>query len=337
VEFPVSFTFQIYLNYSTDSADYDRLAWVVYGIFVIYISLIIVSSIIYSRITVKRFASPLKKLTSYMERLEKGDYEEREVNSNLYEFNSLQKGFNKLAIELKKQESMRQEMQENRDRLFRDISHDLKNPLASIQGYIELYLNKKDMTKETQDKYLGIIYNNSIRANLLINSLFQFAQVNSSEFKLDMKQIDVCELLRSKIATFIPVFEERNFIYEINIPAEDIICMLDVVQMNRVFDNLFDNAIKYNEDGTHITITIFKTNHFVHIEISDNGIGIDEKDTEALFEPFVRADENVRNSQTGGSGLGLAIVKRIVELHNGEIKLVSQIRKGCKFILIFPI
>jgi two-component system phosphate regulon sensor histidine kinase PhoR len=112
--------------------------------------------------------------------------------------------------------------------------------------------------------------------------------------------------------------------------------MLDVVQMNRVFDNLFDNAIKYNEDGTHITVTIFKLNHFVHIEISDNGIGIAEKDTETLFEPFVRADENVRNSQTGGSGLGLAIVKRIVELHNGEIKLVSQIRKGCKFILIFP-
>jgi len=143
VEFPISLIFKIYYNFNTNSVNYSSMAWIMAGILLTYIVLLIISAIIYSQITMRRFINPIKDLCRFMKELEDGEYKKRKKMSNIAEFRALQEGFNHLAEELKVQEFVRQEMQENRNRLIRDISHDLKNPLASIQGYIELYLKQK--------------------------------------------------------------------------------------------------------------------------------------------------------------------------------------------------
>ncbi len=337
VEFPVSLIFKVYYNFNSDSVNFGRMVWLMTVIVITYILLLIISAIIFSHITVRQFINPIKDLCRFMKELENGQYKKKRETSSITELKELQEGFNHLTEELKVQETIRQEMQENRNRLIRDISHDLKNPLASIQGYAEMYIRQIGLPDDTRDKYLDIIYNNSVRANTLIQSLFLYSQVNSIDFKLNLKKTDLCELLRNKMASFIPVLEEKGFSYEIKIPDEDIICLIDVLQMNRVCDNLLDNALKYNKVDTKITVMIRKTKQKVIIEISDNGVGMDETVSKSIFEPFTRADEKVRNSENGGSGLGLAIVKRIVELHNGVIHVKTKPGEGCLFEIILNI
>jgi signal transduction histidine kinase len=331
VELPISLIFKVYYNFNTDSVNFNGMVCLFAGILLTYLLLLIISAIIYSKLTGRSFVNPIKSLCRFMKDLEDGRYHKTEEMSSILEFNKLQEGFNHLADELKLQESVRQEMQENRNRLIRDISHDLKNPLASIQGYAEMYLKQKELPNNTRDNYVNIIYNNSLRANNLIQSLFQYSQINSCDFKLNLQKTDLCELLRNKLAFFIPILEEKNFSYEINIPDEDIIYSIDVLQMNRVFDNLLDNAVKYNEAGTKITVIIRKAEQNIIITISDSGRGMEEMMSEFIFEPFIKVDEKVRNSENGGSGLGLAIVKRIIELHNGVIKLDTKPGEGCRF------
>lgn len=333
VEFPISLIFIIYYNFNTDSVNYTSMAWIMLGILLIYIVLLIISAISYSRITMRSFINPIKELCSFMKELEDGKFKRRAKLSSIAEFRALQEGFYHLAEELKLQESIREEMQENRNRLIRDLSHDLKNPLASIQGYVELYFKQKELPEDIRNKYLSIIYSNSVRSNALIQSLFQYSQVNSSDFKLNLQKMDLCELLRNTMASFIPVMEEKGFSYEIRIPNDDIICFIDELQMKRVINNLLDNTLQYNAAGTQIMLMIRQVKQNIIIELSDNGKGMGQSEAMCIFEPFVRVDEKVRNSEHGGSGLGLAIVKRIIELHNGVIKLETKPGEGCKFII----
>jgi signal transduction histidine kinase len=256
------------------------------------------------------------------------------------EFYELQSGFEQLSEKLQEQKQERFKLQENRNRLIRDISHDLKNPLASIQGYTEVLLKQlddsMDFPMEMQKNYLQIIYSNSLRANQLISSLFLYSKLESSDFLLQPEKTDLCELLRENLIRFIPVFEEHHFQYELSVPNQEIFLQLDRTQMNRLLNNLYDNAVKYNQNIILISISVETTDTNVILTISDNGIGIDSEAAKDIFMPFQRVDEKVRNSQTGGSGLGLAIVKKIVELHLGTITLITEPNKGCKFVISFP-
>jgi signal transduction histidine kinase len=110
---------------------------------------------------------------------------------------------------------------------------------------------------------------------------------------------------------------------------------IDTKEMDRVIDNIYENALQYNERGTEITLELKDLGESVQIIIKDNGIGIPKAYAESIFQPFVRTDHS-RNSETGGSGLGLAIVYKIIKLHHGEIRLDSDTEKGCSFTISLP-
>ena len=129
--------------------------------------------------------------------------------------------------------------------------------------------------------------------------------------------------------------ESSGLLYNYDLPDNEIYVNIDIKEIDRVFDNLIENAIRYNDKGIKITISLIEHVNHCEIIVEDNGKGISPDLANKIFMPFVRVDE-ARNSETGGSGLGLAIADKIIKKHNGNISLISDIGKGCKFNIQLP-
>ena len=334
VTFPTSIRidFNITRNSFYRSVDTGAVIWFVMIIIVSYILMLVISTLIYSRLTAASFTKPLAMLQEYTNKLRSGDYSAR-VSLNLNnEFGDLERSFNEMADQIQTEISLRKKSEDIRRQLTLDIVHDLKNPLSVIMGYAEYCLNNPEQINEN---YIDLIYHNGSRANSLLTGLFEMSKLESPEYKLNMKKTDISEYLRAKIAHLINVFESADFIYEFEIPERELFVYLDEKEMDRVFDNLFENAIRYNDKGTKICLSLNECEGCVEIVLSDNGRGIAKNLSDKIFRPFVRTDES-RNSETGGSGLGLAIAEKIIRLHGGRINLVSDIGEGCTFHIELP-
>ncbi|HHT94802.1 MAG TPA: HAMP domain-containing histidine kinase, partial [Clostridiaceae bacterium] len=247
----------------------------------------------------------------------------------------LQSTFNDMAARIEHEVSMRKKSEEDRRRLILDISHDLKNPMSSIQGYAELLMKKAGMTEQERDEYLEIILNNSKRANQLLTELFELSQLDNPEFSLKPAKTDICECIRQICAELVPQLEREGFKYEFDIPEESVFVMLDTDRFSRIIQNLANNAMRYNPKGTLVSVSLTVRNSQAVIDFSDDGIGIPAHLKENIFKPFVRVDDS-RNSKTGGSGLGLSIAKKITEAHGGDLKLCPGENKGSTFRITIP-
>ena len=236
------------------------------------------------------------------------------------------------ANEMKAREELLRSEEEKRMLLVSEISHDLKTPLASVQGYSEMLLSK-DVDTQKQREYLQSIYDNSVRSNNILRSLFMYSKLGSAGFKPNTERMDICEYTRQVIAEYIPVFEEKGFGYELEVPENELAVSIDKELFRRVYDNLIENALKYNAAGTKIMIGVEDKESSVEITVADNGTGIPAEYTDKIFLPFFRADK--ASSNRDGSGLGLAIVRQIVTLHGGDISYTGD-KGGCKWLIILP-
>ncbi|KAJ53914.1 signal transduction histidine kinase [Clostridium tetanomorphum] len=297
-----------------------------------YLVIFILIMIIYTKITSRNLTIPLKKLMMGVKSISKGDYSVRIDLKSKNEFGQLRDAFNFMAKKIEEERTLKEKSEEARRRLIMDISHDLKNPLASIRGYSDLLIKNKELHEDEKDKYLSIIENNSIRVNDLITDLFELSKFESLDFNLELKRIDICEFVREVIAIYIPAMEEKNIEYRFSIPDRSINVLIDCKSMYRAISNLIINSIKYNPNKTKLKISIEDLKENILLIVEDDGIGIPKNLKQDIFNPFVRVDTS-RNSRSGGTGLGLAITKTIIEKHEGKIELESDTNKGCKFII----
>lgn len=333
VTFPTSIRLDVSLVHNTEaeSKDMKNVAGVFIAVILIYLFLLAIIAAVFSKITALRITHPLRILTEGTKRMHSGDYSAR-VNLNLKnEFAHLQDTFNEMAERIEKETSLRKQSEEDRKQMILDISHDLRNPLSSVVGYTELLMKNQEPLSNEQINYLQIINKNGQRANKLLNELFELSKIESPKFILKAYRVDACEYMRQFCGEILPCLEQNKFEYEFNIPDTTVYAMIDTEQMNRAFHNLADNAIRYNKEGTLITINLYETHENVIIEFKDNGIGVPAELETKIFKPFVRVD-NSRNSQTGGTGLGLCIAHKIVAAHGGTLEL-SNVNKGCTFIV----
>ncbi|HOK49292.1 MAG TPA: HAMP domain-containing sensor histidine kinase, partial [Sedimentibacter sp.] len=290
----------------------------------------------YSRITAASITVPLQKLCDGTRLLREGDYSVRVDLRLKNEFAQLQNTFNDMAARIEHEISLRKKSEEDRKKLILDISHDLKNPMSSIQGYTELLMNKPGMTEQERNEYLEIILNNSKKTNKLLNELFGLSQMDSPEFSLKLEKTDISEYIRRVCGELVPQLEREGFLYEFDILEEPIYVMLDTDRFGRIFQNLSNNTLQYNPKGTLVTVSLTAENNQAVIDFSDNGIGVPPHLADNIFKPFVRADDS-RNSRTGGSGLGLSIAKKIAEAHGGDLTLIPRQDKGSTFRITIPI
>ena len=337
VTFPTSvrLDFSLVHNKEAIAGDFVRAGWVIAFVVLSYLLILALFAFIYSRITAAGITVPLQKLCEGTRHLREGNYSAR-VDLNLKnEFAELQNTFNDMAARIEHEISLRKKSEEDRRRLILDISHDLKNPMSSIQGYAELLMQKPDMTGQERGEYIKTILNNSKRANRLLTELFELSQMDSPEFSLKLEKTDICECLRQICGELVPQLEREGFEYKFDIPEEGIFVMLDTGRFSRIIQNIADNAMRYNPRGTLVAVRLKLQDNQAVIDFSDDGAGIPARLAENIFKPFVRADDS-RNSQTGGSGLGLSIAKRIAEAHGGDLTLLPGGNKGSTFRITIP-
>jgi signal transduction histidine kinase len=336
VTFPTSIRldFSLVFNKEATAGDFVRAGSVIAFVVLIYLLILALFTFIYSRITAASITIPLKKLCDGTRLLREGDYSVRVDLRLKNEFAELQNTFNDMAARIEHEISLRKRSEEDRRRLILDISHDLKNPMSSIQGYAELLIKNAGIPEQERDEYLEIILNNSKRANRLLTELFELSQLDSPEFSLKLAKTDICEYIRQLCGELVPQLEREGFKYEFDIPEDSVFVMLDTDRFSRIIQNLANNAMRYNPKGTQVTVSLMIQDDKVLIDFSDDGIGIPDQLAAMIFKPFVRADDS-RNSRTGGSGLGLSIARKIAKAHGGDLVLLSG-SGGSNFRITLP-
>lgn len=337
VTFPTSIRldFSLVYNKAAAAGDFQRAGWALAFAVLSYLLILALFAFIYSGITAASIIRPLRKLTEGTMLLREGDYSARVDLQLKNEFADLQNTFNDMAARIEHEISLRKKSEEDRRRLILDISHDLKNPMSSIQGYAELLMKKSDLTVHERNEHLEVILNNSKRANRLLTELFELSQMDSPEFSLKLERTDICEYIRQICGELVPQLEREGFEYEFDIMEESVFVMLDNNRFGRIIQNLAHNAVRYNPPGTLVIVSLTVQDSLVVIDFSDNGIGIPAHLVDHIFKPFVRVDDS-RHSKTGGSGLGLSIAKRIAEAHGGDLTICLSKNKGSTFRITIP-
>lgn len=216
---------------------------------------------------------------------------------------------------------------------FSNISHELKTPITSIQGYSELLYNDFATSKEQEKEFLKIIQKETFNINNLINNILIISKLENKEIEINRSKINLRTIVEEIINSTKPKCIENNISIINN--CNDIIINADYKKIHQLFNNLIVNAINYNKNNGYVEINCYEDDINIHINIKDSGIGIPLVDINRVFERFYRVEKG-RSKELGGSGLGLAIVKHIVKYYNGKIKLKSVENFGSEFIIKIP-
>ena len=249
------------------------------------------------------------------------------------EFSEIAASINKMAEEIRVLMESERHNEKSKNEMITNIAHDLRTPLTSILGYLDL-INKRDLSEETKKEYLKIVYEKSKKLQDLIESLFSFTKTNSSKLVLKIEKIDIIKLLCQLMEEFYPNFENKGITCSANTNEDSCVIDGDGTLLARLFDNLINNAIKYGADGKRIDIKISVEKKIVKIAVINYGKVIPANELPLIFGKFYRVDQ-ARNSNTGGTGLGLAIAKNITELHHGIIDVSSDL-SGTIFSVTLP-
>lgn len=312
-------------NYNTLTGNKNQIIILI----VINIILLLIILYLFAKWTARKFIKPINTLNGGMKEITKGNYGEKVYIKKDNEFKELADGFNLMSEAIKAEKEENERLQQERNKLILHISHDLKNPLSAVLGYSDILTSDDKLTDEERQEYLNIINRNSKRATKIITDLFEFSLLDSMDYKLNINNVDVNEVLREIVAYYIPELDAKEFNYYFDIAEEEYLINIDEVKFTRAISNLIDNSIKYNDKNTTLSVISYKCSVGVEIIISDDGRGINKEVRDKIFDAFVREDK-ARSSSTGGTGLGLAITKTIIEKHNGTIELIDSV-KGTEY------
>ncbi|WP_313072845.1 sensor histidine kinase [Lacrimispora sp.] len=240
------------------------------------------------------------------------------------EFSVMAASLNKMVGDLKELMDKEREAERTKNELITNIAHDLRTPLTSITGYLELLSGETKLDMEVQKKYIGIAYVKTKRLEKLIEDLFGFTKLNYGKMSMHVAKVDVMKLLSQLLEEFYPSFVDKNLSYELqsNVPA--MIITADGNLLARLFDNLINNAIKYGADGKRILVKVNGNEEQVTISVVNYGYVIPAEELPLIFNKFYRVEQS-RSTDTGGTGLGLAIAKNIVDVHGGIIDVTSDL------------
>ena len=241
--------------------------------------------------------------------------------------------FSKLFVVVISRKISEETKRQNNERniLYANIVHDLKTPMTIIMGFSQA-LKEKRVKEEVKAELINSIYEKAKKSDELLNILFQYAKLDTSNYQMHFEQQDICRIVRDEVALIYELYEDKQMEVTVEIPDKSIIKNLDKVEFTRAISNLLSNACRHNENGCKILIRLQEEHNKVKVIVADSGDPISKELESNLFEPFICADES-RNSR-GGNGLGLAITKKIVEKHGGHIYVDSNINGYTKGFVI---
>ncbi len=297
--------------------------------------ILVLSTTVMTRLMSKSIENPINELDRAADYIRGGNLNFEVMGSNYDEIDKLCNNFDTMRRELKKAQENEQCMKKERSMLLANISHDLKTPITSIKGYVEGIRDGVADTPEKMNRYLDTIHAKAEAIDDMVNNLSTFSKLELSRLTFNFETADINAFVNEFLEDYRLDFEKNNIKLINNISADIAYVKLDREKMSRVFVNLADNAVKYKrEDNPSLEITTFTRDGGVYVYISDNGIGIEEKELQNVFDGFYRVDGS---RSIKGSGLGLGIAKQIVEKHGGKIWLKSDgLGKGTTAVVYLP-
>ena len=226
-------------------------------------------------------------------------------------------------------------IEQSKDELITNVSHDIRTPLTSIIGYLGL-LKAGVTSPEDQKKYVNIAYTKAEQMKALANDLFEYTTLKSTNTKLNLNDLHIYSMLEQVAAGFELEAEKNGIEKEIDTRPKNLTIKADAEKLVRVYNNLISNAFKYGTGATKIKLVANLVNkREVELRVENNGAPIPKKSLNKIFERFYRV-ETSRNTKTGGTGLGLSITKGVVDLHHGTIRCESN-EKWTSFIIRLPL
>lgn len=285
-----------------------------------------------------RIFSPIDKLKKGFEEIAKGNYDVKVESCGYNEISMLMRSFNDMAGKLREGERLKAEYEENRKMLVANITHDLKTPITSIQGYIEAITENDRLPRENANKYLKIIHNNADYMNKLIDDLFLFSKLDMQKLEFRFVTVGARPFFHDLMEEFKLQYEEENIRFEyFDRLEEDCSINIDGKRLHQVFMNIMSNAIKHSKDE-EVELRVELTGHedTLNIAVRDNGPGIPEEKLPHIFERFYRIDPE-RTKDLESTGLGLSIAKELAEAHGGKITVASGEGEGTCFTVTLPV
>lgn len=292
--------------------------------------LLVVSAIIWgnSRPAAKREQRGVfEPIIEALGRIAQGDFKVR-LNSTI-EVNpftsELAKSVNQMAEELNQMEHMRQEFISN-------VSHEIQSPLTSIRGFAGA-LHHEHLSAEEKQHYLNIIEMESIRLSRITDNMLKLASLDAEQVKIEVQSYRLDKQIRALILVCEPLWTSKAI--EIDVALEELDILADEDLLGQVWSNLLHNSIKFTPTGGKIHVEVKRSDNQIECQITDTGRGISTAEQVHVFERFYKAD-TARKRDHEGSGLGLTIVKKIVEMHQGTIRIASQPGAGTTMIVSLP-
>ena len=278
--------------------------------------------LIYSVISYRKFSS-LSEIVQSLELMSKGDLDRViSVESN-GDIGQVAKNINDIIKKLKNITIEERNAQQTKTDLITNVSHDLRTPLTSIIGYLNLIEDGKYKDEVELMYYIDIAYKKSLDLKVLINDLFDLTKLQNKTQAINKQHLDLLELIKQLTSQLSIQFKECNMEYRMDFKVDKLMINADPIMLVRAFENLITNAMKYGKDGRYIDIVVNNIEDKVVIQFINYGEQIPIVDLPHIFDRFYRVEKS-RNSFEGGSGLGLAITKNIIETHGGEISASSD-------------
>ncbi len=211
-----------------------------------------------------------------------------------------------------------------------DISHELKTPIFSAQGFIHTLLDGAINDPNVRDRFLSKAAKSLDQLDSLIQDLIIISQLETGNIKIEPEAFDLKLLVQELFDLLEPKRKLRNTSFKIDTSGNSTTVFADLNRISQVLKNLIDNAVKYGKDNGSVTVKIDELEDIIKISVKDDGNGIPEEHLDKIFRRFYRVEKS-RSREMGGTGLGLAIVKHIIEAHNSNISVQSTINHGTEF------
>ncbi|KUO64148.1 MAG: histidine kinase [Gracilibacter sp. BRH_c7a] len=286
----------------------------------------------------KRIFKPITQLQDGVKEIANGNYSVNLDNTTSNEIGFLIDSFNDMAGKLHENETLKQEYEENRKTLIANISHDLKTPIAAIQGYIEAIQDGVVTSPEKMNQYLQIISKNTVYINRLIDDLFLFSKLDMHQLEFQMESLPIRAFMADLMTEFNFELQEKGLSFQYSDETEeDYRVFLDRKRIHQAIRNIIGNAVKYSSPASlRLETRLYKKEEFICLDIRDNGPGIQADKLHKIFDRFYRIDSE-RTKDLMSTGLGLSIAKELINAHSGKILVESVVDEGSCFTLALPI
>lgn len=301
-------------------------------IIIFFSILIAVLAVLTSIVLIRRVQKQIAAMTDALMDVKNGNGNRRILSEANELVAPLAYQINEIVVAYESRLSTVRQAEETNRQLMTSLSHDVRTPLTTLIGYLDA-AQKGLVTGKDRDDYIETARRKAHDLKEYIDVLFDWFKLNSDEFALEIQSVEAAELTRNILIDWIPIFEDKQVDYDIDIPEQPVRVRLDMDSYMRIINNLIQNVMAHSHaNKIKIVLSMKETN--MELLLADNGVGIEKEDLKHIFERLYKCDKG--RSQKG-SGLGLSIVHQLVEKMSGSITVESFPGKGTAFILLFPL